>query len=384
MPLSSFIRSHREPILVEWEAFARTCKPASATMDIAALRDHADEILSVIAVDLDTRQNGEAQAAKSKGEAVEDDEGEEPTAAAEHGAGRASSGFTVEQMVAEYRALRASVVRLWMQAKDEFSPDDLEEMTRFNEAIDQALAESIFEYTAELEHSKEMFLAILGHDLRTPLSAVFTSSRFMLDTHELAEPHLTLTSRIASSASRMIGLVGDLLDFTRSRLGGGIPVECAPVSMGKVLHDVVDEVRAAHPGAVVKLETRNEQKGSWDEGRIFQALTNLVGNALEHGYPGSEVSVELGGDEDEIRISIHNLGPAISPERLDGIFNPMKTRAGDAARRGPSSHLGLGLYIAERIVHAHGGSMEVASTDEGGTTFTVHLPCGPPHAAHGG
>jgi signal transduction histidine kinase len=374
MLLSDFINSNRESILVEWEAFARTCKPASATMDIEALRDHADEMLTVIAADLATPQSSHEQTVKSKGAQLEDDS-TSTTAAAEHGADRAGSGFTVEQMVSEYRALRASVVRLWMEAKGGAGPEDLEEMTRFNEAIDQALAESVFHYTQELENSKEMFLAILGHDLRTPLSAVFTSSRFMLDTEELKEPHLTLTSRIASSSTRMIGLVGDLLDFTRSRLGGGIPVVREQMSMGKVLHDVVDEVLAAHPDSVVKLETRNEQLGEWDPARISQALGNLIGNALEHGYDDGEVSVTLSGDEDGISIEVHNEGPAIPPDRLDGIFNPMKTREANAARRGPSSNLGLGLYIAERIVHAHDGRIDVESSDDGGTTFTVFLPC---------
>jgi len=374
MLLSDFINSNREQILVEWEAFARTCKPASATMDIPALRDHADEMLTVIAADLATPQNDHEQAEKSKGQGPEE-ESEEATAAEAHGADRAGSGFTVEQMVSEYRALRASVVRLWMEAKEEFTPQDLEELTRFNEAIDQALAESVFQYTQELESSKEMFLAILGHDLRTPLSAVYTSSRFMLDTEELMEPHLTLTSRIASSSTRMIGLVGDLLDFTRSRLGGGIPVVREKMSMGTVLHDVVGELLAAHPGSVVNLETRDEQEGEWDAARISQALGNLIGNALEHSQGIGEVSVLLAGTEDEISIAVHNAGPAIPTARLDGIFNPMKARADDAVSRGPASNLGLGLYIAERIVHAHDGRIEVESSDAHGTTFTVYLPC---------
>jgi signal transduction histidine kinase len=376
MLLSDFINSHRESILVEWEAFARTCKPASATMDIVALRDHADEMLTVIAADLATPQSRDEQSEKAKGAQLENDSNG-ITAAAEHGADRAGSGFTVEQMVSEYRALRASVVRLWMEAKGSAGPEDLEEMTRFNEAIDQALAESVFHYTQELENSKEMFLAILGHDLRTPLSAVFTSSRFMLDTQELKEPHLTLTSRIASSSTRMIGLVGDLLDFTRSRLGGGIPVVREKMSMGKVLHEVVAEVLAAHPESVVRLETRNEQQGEWDPARISQALGNLIGNALEHGYERSEVAVRLGGDEHGISIEVHNSGPAIPADRLDGLFNPMKTREANAAKHGPSSNLGLGLYIAERIVHAHDGRIDVESSDDHGTTFTVHLPCTP-------
>jgi signal transduction histidine kinase len=374
MLLSDFILANREPILVEWEAFARTCKPASDTMDIVALRDHADAMLTVIAADLATPQSSHEQAEKSKGK---EDSSDSTTAAAEHGADRAGSGFTVEQMVSEYRALRASVVRLWIATRANSTPEDLEELTRFNEAIDQALAESVFQYTQELERSKEMFLAILGHDLRTPLSAVFTSSRFMLESRELVEPHLTLTSRIASSAERMIGLVGDLLDFTRSRLGGGIPIVREQMSMGKALHDTVDEVRAAHPGAIVRMETRNERSGEWDAARIRQALGNLIGNALEHGYPGSEVSVRLSGDEEGISIAIHNLGPPIPAERLHGIFNPMKTRESNVARRGPSSHLGLGLYIAERIVHAHDGRIQVESSPESGTTFTVCLPYEP-------
>src|SRR5687767_12721342 len=119
MRLAEFILKHREPILAEWEAFARTCTPAAGPMDIVALRDHAGEMLTVIAADLDTPQGGHAQAQKSKGKAPEDDDEGEPTAAEEHGAGRAESGFTVEQMVSEYRALRASVIRLWTKSRGE-------------------------------------------------------------------------------------------------------------------------------------------------------------------------------------------------------------------------------------------------------------------------
>src|SRR5688500_11996380 len=282
MRLADFILANREPILVEWEAFARTCAPASGSMDIVALRDHANEMLTVIATDLSTAQGRHAQAEKSKGRAP-DPESESRTAAEEHGAGRAESGFTVEQMISEYRALRASVIRLWTKVQGELRASDIEDLTRFNEAIDQSLAESITRYTQDLDQSKEMFLAILGHDLRTPLGAVFTSSRFMLDTDELQEPFLTLTRRIASSSTRMVHLVGDLLDFTRSRLGAGIPITRAPMNMGKAVHDVVDEISAAHPGRTIEIEARGELEGDWDCARISQVLANLLGNALEHG-----------------------------------------------------------------------------------------------------
>ncbi|HEU0080281.1 MAG TPA: sensor histidine kinase [Longimicrobiaceae bacterium] len=374
MRLSDFIVANREPILTEWEAFARTCTPASAPMDIVALRDHADEMLTAIAADLRTPQGGHAQSEKSKGKAPDGDGAD--TAAEEHGAGRAASGFTVEQMVAEYRALRASVLRLWAKAEGGLTPVDLDDLTRFNEAIDQSLAESVSRYSQNLDQSKDMFLAILGHDLRTPLAAIYTSARFMLDTAELREPHLTLTSRIASSSTRMVQMVGDLLDFTRGRLGGGIPIVRSEINMGKVVHDVVDEMAAAYPHRAIEVEARGEHRGRWDCARISQALSNLIGNALEHGSEGTTVTVDLRGDGDGVTIAVHNRGPAIPPERLDGLFNPMKVRerSGGARAGGPSGNLGLGLYIAELIVTAHKGRIEVATSEAEGTTFTIHLP----------
>jgi len=372
--LADFIAANREPILAEWEAFARTCTPASGAMDIVALRDHAGEMLGVIVADLRTPQGAAAQAEKSRGNAP--DETDAPTAAEEHGAGRAESGFTVEQMVSEYRALRASVIRLWTAARGELGPADLDDLTRFNEAIDQSLAESISRYTEDLDESKDMFLAILGHDLRTPLSAIATSAKFILGTQAPPEPSLTLVSRIVRSATRMHAMVGDLLDFTRSRLGGGIPITRAPMSMARVAREVADEIAAAHPLRPPRVEASGEQWGEWDCARISQVLANLMGNAVEHGSERTPVRVVVGGDDREVTIAIHNRGPAIPSGRLDGIFNPMKARdaRGSTAADGPSGSLGLGLYIAERIVHAHQGRIGVESSEAHGTTFTVHLP----------
>jgi signal transduction histidine kinase len=374
MRLSDFILANREPILAEWVAFASTCTPACSGMDQAALRDHASEMLTVIVADLETPQDRHEQAEKSKGNAPEAGV-EETSAAEEHGADRAESGFTVEQMISEYRALRASVIRLWTKARGPITPDDVADLTRFNEAIDQSLAESISRYTEELDDSKEMFLAILGHDLRTPLGAVITSAKFMLETQELKEPHLTLTSRILSSSTRMNHMVGDLLDFTRSRLGGGIPIARADISMEKVVRDVVDEIAIVHPLRTLKVEARGEQRGKWDCSRMTQAITNLIGNALEHGSVDSVVAVNIRGDDEEITIAIHNSGVAIPADQLHGIFSPMKPlEKGKAAASGRYGNLGLGLYIADRIVQAHKGSIEVKSTASRGTTFTVRLP----------
>ncbi len=374
MRLTDFILANREPILVEWEAFARTCSPASGTMNVQALRDHASQMLTVIAADLAVAQDGYEQSEKSKGRAPDDDAAY--TAAEEHGAERAESGFTVDQIVAEYRALRASVIRLWLKDQGEFGRAELEDLTRFNEAIDQSLAESVARFDEDVEEAKETFLAILGHDLRTPLGAIYSSATFMIETGELQEPHRTLTERIASSAQRTVTMVGELLDFTRSRLGGGIPVVRAEISLGNVVREVIDEISAAYPERRIEGDTRVEQRGRWDAARLNQALGNLIGNAVQHGADGTTVTVHIRGEDDHVAITVHNHGTVIPPDELDGMFNPMKARQSPrpALDRGPTGSLGLGLYIAERIVNAHEGRIEVESSEARGTTFTVVLP----------
>src|SRR3982750_822520 len=279
MRLAEFITTNRSAILAEWEAFAFTCVPAAGSMGLMALSDHASEMLTVIAADLKTPQGDYEQSEKSKGHAPPTGIAER-TAAEKHGTGRAESGFTMDQMVAEYRALRASVIRLWTKEQGELRAVDIEDLTRFNEAIDQSLAESITRFTQDLDKSKEMFLAILGHDLRNPIGAVMTSAKFMLETQELAEPHLTLTSRIVSASTRMNHMVGALLDFTRSRLGGGIPIAPAPMNMGKAVHDVVAEISAAHPDPGIDVDARGSLRGGGDCARMSQVVSNLVVNAL--------------------------------------------------------------------------------------------------------
>jgi signal transduction histidine kinase len=376
MRLAEFILNNRDPILAEWEAFARSCMPASGSMDVAALSDHASAMLQTIAGDLQTPQGTRAQRDKSLG--LEPLAVGETTAAGEHGAARAESGFTVEQMVAEFRALRASVIRLWTREETQLSGDHLVDLGRFNEAIDQALAESVVRFNRDLDESKEIFLAILGHDLRSPLGAVMMSAEFMLETGELPEPHLTLTKRIASSSKRMEQMVGDLLDFTRSRLGGGIPIVRAPMSIEKVVHDVVDEVLAGDPRRSIRIEARGGQSVNWDCSRISQALTNLLTNAVEHGAPGEVVTVSVTGTESDVTVTVHNQGTALRPDQIAGIFSSMKASRDQqtGSSSGPMGHLGLGLYIAERIAHAHGGTVQVESSKSKGTTFALKIPRG--------
>ena len=374
--LPDFIRENTEPILKEWETFARSL-PMGDTMDIAGLRDHAKEILAVIARDLETPQTKGEEVAKAKGKSDADEGDTTPdTAAQAHGAGRAGSGFTIDQMVAEFRALRASVIRLWTKQQGEVCTADLEDMTRFNEAIDQAIAESITRYTQDIGESKARFLAILGHDLRTPLGSIITSTRFMLDTTQdtgdLREPYLTLITRVGSSARRMNQMVSDLLDFARTSFGDSIPIVRAKMDLDKMTRDVVAEVAASSPNCTVQVETSGELDGEWDCARLTQALTNLIGNAVQHGSEKAPIMVATRGMQEEVAISVHNQGSAIPKAQIDRIFDAMKDDAGGVPR--DDHHLGLGLYIVDQIVKAHGGSIDVQSIQAQGTTFTVHLP----------
>ncbi len=368
--LAEFIRDNTEPILVEWETFARAL-PMAAAMDIAALRDHAKEMLTVIARDLDTPQTVSEQADKSKGKSDADEIGAPSTAAQEHGAARAESGFTVGQMLSELRALRASVIRLWTKQHREIVVADLEDVIRFNEAIDQAIAESITQYSDDIGHAKERFLAMLGHDLRTPLGAILMSASFMLETGELTEPHLTLVTRIARGARRMNHMVADLLNFTQTSFGAGIPIVRAEVDVPKMVHDVVAEIAALYPKSTVKVETSGRLHGQWDCARLTQALTNLIGNAVQHGAKDAPIRVAAFGAADEITIAVHNEGPVIPAEQVPTMF---QAGSRSAATGAGDDHLGLGLYIADKIVLAHGGSIDVRSTKVDGTTFTIHLP----------
>jgi signal transduction histidine kinase len=371
--LADFIETNAEAILAEWVAFAATSGTAGKAMDLPALRDHAGEMLKTIVTDLRTPQTKAEQTEKSKGNS---DTGPETadTPAEVHGAGRAASGFSLAEMVSEYRALRASVIRLWTKQCGTLTGADLEDLMRFNEAIDQSTAESITRFTQDLDQSKEMFIAVLGHDLRAPLGAVSMASQFMLDTGELKEPHLTLTTRILRSARRMNRMVGDLLDFTRSRLGSGVPIARRKMDVAVVARHAVEEMSDAEPASVIKLDTSGDLLGKWDSERISQLLSNMLANAVQHGTAEAPISVTVAGDTEGVVLRVHNRGPAIPASDLPGLFNPLKRLAPGEAATSNSHNLGLGLYIAERIVTAHGGTIDVESSAAAGTSFTVRLP----------
>ncbi|MES2523449.1 MAG: sensor histidine kinase [Gemmatimonadota bacterium] len=371
MRLSDFIEANIEAILTEWVAFARTQTSAEA-MDLIALRDHASDMLTFIVRDLRTPQTTQEQFDKSQG-SDEPRLSRRDSAAETHGAGRATSGYTVSEMVAEFRALRASVLRLWTDVRPVLSGDDLQDLMRFNESIDQALAESMARFSRNLDQSQDMFLAILTHDMRTPLQTVTMVTSHLLDTGALAGTDVELLKRAARSTRRMHGMIDDLLDFTRSRMGAPVVISRDQADLGKVARQAVDEMEVSHPGRAFALQASGELQGQWDGGRIGQVLSNLLGNAVHHGDPAAPITVRATGDTTYVTLCVHNHGAPIEPANIPSLFGPFK-RLKDGKVTGAAHHLGLGLYIADRIVVAHGGRIAVESSAQQGTSFTATLP----------
>jgi signal transduction histidine kinase len=369
--LSLFITGHSQEILAAWEAFAREL-PGAERMDVAALRGHAQSMLEFIVLDLETTETDAQRNRKSRGllDAMRD---AGSSAASTHGLGRARRGFGVQSIVAEFRALRASVIDLWVKQQTEAGPAELEEMRRFNEAIDQAIAESLAQHTEEIERARDRFLAVLGHDLRTPLTAIIASSRFMLDEDGLStQERRHLIGGIERSGRRMSHLVDDLLDIALTRLGDMIPLHRERTDLGALVREIGAEVGAASPAAKIDVETSGTLIGEWDRTRLEQALANLLSNAVEHGSPGKPIKVSASGDGDrKVMIAVTNEGRVIPPDQISGLFGAMK---GTAVDRSDHRHLGLGLYIVDKIVEAHGGSIDVRSSDEQGTTFRITIP----------
>ncbi|WP_048440040.1 sensor histidine kinase [Caenimonas sp. SL110] len=371
MKLSTFLNTHSEAILVEWEAFARTLEPAAELMTSADLRDHALQIVKAIALDIESLQS-EAQArTKSHGDAPAK---LDKSAASIHGTLREVSGFSLVQLTAEFRALRASVLRLWLPKIGEFNEDVHKELVRFNEAVDQALAESAVTFSDHYTQTRERFLAILGHDLRTPLSAISMTGA-LLERSTSADGNVAAGKRLTRSAATMSTMVNDLLEYSRTQLGGKMPMRPEPANMTDIAQAALHDAATANPECVFESSFTGDLAGSFDSVRLQQVIVNLLTNAAQYRSPGSSVVLDVSGLPQDVTISVTNQGPAIPPDALQSIFSAMVQLPVDGELPGrPRTSLGLGLFIARETSLAHGGSIHVTSTQDSGTTFTVRIP----------
>jgi len=370
MRLATFIQKNMEPILAKWEEVAATQLPAAQHMDTHALRDHAQQILEAVARDLSAFQSRDAQMTKSRGAAPKIMSAPE-TAAQTHALLRAKSGFDIMQLVAEYRALRASVLRLWTDAVVTESTD-FEDMIRFNEAIDQAITESVGFFNGEIDQSRNLFLGMLGHDLRTPLQTIQLTAAH-LGALNAGESVSVAASRLIRSGARMQALLDDLLDFNRSKLGLGINISRTSVDLSHLLADELNQIQTVHPSNRLNLSVEGDTRGTWDGPRLQQLLGNLIVNAIKYGSPDEPVHVGVIGGPVGLRLEVRNSGSTIDSETLAHMFEPLKRGLHDNVTSNNDTSLGLGLYIAREIVTAHKGIIEVRSAD-GQTVFTVRLP----------
>lgn len=236
------------------------------------------------------------------------------------------------------------------------------------------------EELAQTVRYSEMFAGILAHDLRSPLAAITTAAQLVQLRRPDDERISTPVSRILSSSRRMARMIGQLLDFTRIRLGGGLRLERSSIDLGEVLKAVVGETESASPGWRGQMEIQGDARGHWDADRLAQALSNLAGNAAQHGAREVPAMVRLDGrGPGRVTVTFENRG-TIPRELLPNLFDPFRSTQ---RVRSNARGLGLGLFIAREIVSAHGGEVAVASSEEEGTRFTVVLPREIPSGAEG-
>jgi len=374
MRLADFIANHLDLILTRWHALARATALPVLSDDGASLRDHPAQMLRSISASMATAQDGAPVPFQAHAQG-----GDELSPAARHGAARLLSGFSIEELVAEYRALRTSVLRLWAEQDRPALAVDMDDVIRLNDAIDQAQAESVGRYAAMIKHSQHLFLAILGHDLRNPLNTTVVAAGFLMRAPGIAPGHAEAAARIHRSGQRMGHLIDDLIDYTRTNLGSALPMTLTKGNMGSICRAAVDEMRQTNPNRAIQFEQGSDLDGVWDEGRLAQVFSNLLGNAIEHGDRKEPVNMQVESGGNGIVIRIHNSGKAIAPQALATIFDPLVRFADPRhAPGGAHSSLGIGLYIARAIVEAHGGDIRVVSDEHSGTTFTVRLPRVPP------
>ncbi|MDP2035098.1 MAG: sensor histidine kinase [Polaromonas sp.] len=377
MRLSTHLRTNAADILAAWDAFAATLVQDGSMLDQATLRDHAGEILAAIADELDRPPAAEhADAPKAADESVPEDL---EAAAGTHADTRMVSGFAIDAMITEYRAFRTSVVQLWMAAGGGLDqPQDMEDLVRFHEAMDQAIAESVARYTDQTRKSTELFIGILGHDIRNPLGTISMSAQYLVRSGKLAA---SAAETIINSVVRINSVIEHVVDFTRVQSEGMMPIKPVPGDLAIQFAKVLAETRVRYPRSLLRLESTGDFNGFWDEGRMGQLLSNLLANALTHGEPEAPVTVRLWENADGVAFSVHNLGTPIPPQEQQLIFRPLvRGMAPGQGERRESSGLGLGLFICQEIVRAHGGSLDVTSTAADGTRFTVRLPRSVPAA----
>ena len=248
---------------------------------------------------------------------------------------------------------------------DAFSFDVTEQVRARREA------ERLMVLEQERADFEQQLIGIVSHDLRTPIAAITMGAAVLLRRPDVEERQRRTVERILSSAGRANRMIHDLLDFTQARLGGGLTAQRIPGDFHAIVRQVVEESQVSHPGRLLRLTQTGDGGGEWDADRLAQLVSNLLSNALHYSPPASEVRIETRGEPEHLVLAVHNAGAPIPPEVLPRLFQPMQRGVTEVSE---ARSVGLGLYIVDQVVRAHGGSVSVTSSHEDGTTFTVSLP----------
>jgi len=369
MRIAQFIRSHPDEIEKGWEQFARAISSSGPDLSVWTLRDHLREILLAMADNMETPQSPGEQSEKSKGNEPRGDALDRISAL--HARMRLDSGFNLEQAISEYRALRSSILFLWVQSRPEGDDVFLPEVTRFNETIDQAIAEIIRRYADRAERYSDVFLGVLTHEVRNPLNVIALSGQGLKAT-ALEPAQSRSVERILRAVSTVDGLMSDLAILVRSRMRVPLPLTRTAADLGEICEQTLEDVRASHGNVVIELEKIGDLRGTWDRERLGQVIFNLVTNAVIHAS-GQQIRIAAEGVGSDVEVRVTNQGAPIPSNLQDSIFDPFVRR--EVASPGfVKSGLGLGLFIVREIVTGHGGVVEVTSNESEGTTFTVRLP----------
>ena len=365
MRLAEFIKANAETVVAEAARYAKTLAPLAHESE-TTLRNHIPKILDAIVLDLEHSQTSGEARSKSLGHAVVV-QGAPDSAAQTHGRLRARSGLQMAQLVAEYRALRAGVLRLW--AEKEPAEVSVVDVIRFNEAIDQAIAESVEFFSEETDQLRNVFLGVLGHDLRGPLNAILLTAELI--SRKTKHQPLSEVGVLIRSGRRMASLLDTLLQYNRTALGGGMTIHREFTDLAQACDSEVELLRAAHPESQIRSDVNGDCSGEFDASAVREALGNLVNNAVSYGDDGP-ISLSLRGQGATVSLKVSNTGQEIAAAEIPALFNALQRGADIHAHENRTS-LGLGLFIVQQIATAHGGEVRCESSPAG-TTFEILLP----------
>jgi two-component system, sensor histidine kinase and response regulator len=360
MPVRCLLVDDREENLIALEALLRsdqvevlTASSGAQALDLLLKHDIALVLLDVQMPELDGFEVAELMRGSERTRHI-------PiifVTAGAHDAGRTFRGYESGAVDFLHKPVDGHILR--NKAETFF------ELHRRERKIAQQLEER-----GQLLRINEIFMGVLGHDLRSPLGAIRLSAQLLQNLHEDTRTR-EIAARIVSSSDHMRDMIEDLLDVTRVRLGGGIPVDPRPADLGKIVEHAVGEQRLLYPERTVEVHAQGDLAGHWDANRLEQLTTNLVGNALKHGDPSAPVRVRVDGSETQgVRLSVHNAG-LIPADRRDGLFDPFQRKPASGDRH---QGLGLGLYIAQQIARAHHATILMHSEAGQGTLATVVFP----------